>query len=181
MRPLKGATPAADRTACEGLGGSSTDIAPPIAYPDQQSQCTTLETLLAALDASPLVLRHERYRDSNERGDLAIIGKSGHVYADGTRFLLYVTTDESPRRWGFLKKRLSFCRLTQDGADEGCLHLDRQPTPAEAGLIREAIGIRKRRHLSPDAMAQARVALERARSLDKTPHQPQAFVKSVEG
>jgi hypothetical protein len=178
MRPLKGETPAADRTANGRQEGSNTDIAPSIACPDQQSQCTTLETLLAALDASPIALRHERYRDSNERGDWVIIGKSGHIYADGSGYLLYVATDESPRRWTGIKRRLAFCRLTQDGDDEGCLRLDRQPTPAEAGLIRQAIGIKRRVHLS-DAERARRV--ERARALSGTPFQPRSFVKTAGG
>ena len=46
-------------------------------------------------------------------------------------------------------------------AEEDCLHLDRLPTPAEAVLIREALGIRKRRNLTEDGRAQ----LEAARSL----------------
>jgi hypothetical protein len=76
-----------------------------------------------------------------------------------------VSTSESPRRWTGIKKRLGFCRLTQDGDDEGCLYLDRLPKADEAVLIREAIGIRKRRHLTPEAL----VALERARAAIKTP------------
>jgi hypothetical protein len=180
MRPEKGKAPKADRTADERQGFSNDD-AELLTQFNQTTQCTTLETLVAALDASPLALQRERYRDSNERGDWAIIGKAGHVYADGSGFLLYAATDESPRRWGFLKKRLSFCRVTQDGDDEGCLRLDRLPAAGEARLIREAIGVRKRRHLSPGARAQARDALEHARCLGKTPHQPLAFAKSVEG
>ena len=121
--------------------------------------------------------------DSNERGDWAIIGKAGHIYADGSGFLLYVATDESPRRWGFLKKAAFI--LPRDAGRRRRGLLAPRPSPdagSEAGLIRQAIGIRKRRHLSPDAKAQARVALERARSHDKTPHQPPAHSpKSVEG
>jgi hypothetical protein len=63
-------------------------------------------------------------------------------------------------------------RLSQDGDDEGCLHLDRLPTPSEAGSIREAIRIRQRRHMTVEGLS----ALERARATIKTPHQPQAFV-----
>jgi hypothetical protein len=135
-----------------------------------------LESLLAALDASPRALRREpldgRNKPDGDPTDYAIIGKHGHIYADGAGFLIYVSTHESARRWGFIKKRLGFGHLTQDGGDEGCLHLDRLPTPAEAALIREAIGIRQRRHLSAGALA----ALERARNAVGEPHQPQAFV-----
>jgi hypothetical protein len=46
------------------------------------------------------------------------------------------------------ERRLSFCRVTQDGDDEGCLRLDELPTPEQAVLIRKAIGL-KRRKLHP--------------------------------
>jgi hypothetical protein len=86
----------------------------------------SLLSLVAALDASPRALRRD------ECGDWQITGKHGHVYVDGACYLLCVMTGESPRRWGFVKKRLRFCRLTQDGDDEGGLYLDRLPAPDEA-------------------------------------------------
>jgi hypothetical protein len=55
--------------------------------------------------------------------------------------------------------------LTQDGDDEGILRLDRLPTPAEAEAIRDVIGIRRRRHMTDEALAN----LERARSLLNRP------------
>jgi hypothetical protein len=108
-------------------------------------------------------------------GDYMITGKLGHIFADGQGFLLYVSTQGSPRRWTMVKCRLAFCHLNQDGDDEGCLRLDRFPTSEEAELIREALGIRKRRHMSPETLAAARVSLEFARSLDKTPPGASAF------
>ena len=125
-----------------------------------------LETLLEALDASSLALRRDAC------GDYAINGKSGHIYADGSGFLLCVSTGESARRWTNVKGRLAFCRLTQDGDDEGCLHLDRLPTAVEADLIREALGIRKRRHLSDEELARITAALERARGSINRPLTP---------
>jgi hypothetical protein len=116
-----------------------------------------LEAMLTALDASLRAL--ERI------GDWQIVGNNGHIMTDGRGFVFYVSTSESPRRWTGIKKRLGFCRLTQDGDDEGCLYLERLPKADEAVLIREAIGIRKRRHLTPEAL----VALERARAAIKTP------------
>jgi hypothetical protein len=113
-----------------------------------------LEMLLGALDASLTALRLDGC------GDWAIFGKLGHIYVDGRGFLLYVTTGDSARRWFNVKQRLNFCRLTQDGDDEGCLHLDRLPTKTEASAIREALGIRKRRHPSPASTAQATCALD---------------------
>jgi hypothetical protein len=91
----------------------------------------------------------------------------GHIYSysGGDGFLLCVHTGESARRWSAIKDKLTpFCRLTQDGDDEGCLHLARLPTPDEAELIRDALGIRKRRKMSPEAKRKARAALERFRA-----------------
>jgi hypothetical protein len=123
-----------------------------------------LQILLAALDASPVALRRDIHRDEGRRGNYGIHGKWGHIYIDGKGFLLCVTAkderDQSPRRWTSTKRRLAFCRITQDGDDEGCLHLDQLP-PAQAGLIRQALGIRKRRTLNEDGRTQ----LDAARSL----------------
>jgi hypothetical protein len=68
---------------------------------------------------------------------LAIRGKHGilAVRPDCSR------DDESSRRWNNVKKRLSFCRITQDGNDEGCLPLDRLPIRAEADVIRDAVHV----------------------------------------
>jgi hypothetical protein len=140
-----------------------------------------LDTFLTAIDASAIAL--ERPACRGWIGDYQITGKHGHVLADGAGFLLYATTPQrdrrdpdgrvrtygSPRRWTNVKRQLSFCRLMQDGDDEGCLHLGRLPTEAEAKLIREALGIRRRRHLSPEALAQARSALELAAGRAKSP------------
>jgi hypothetical protein len=130
---------------------------------------TRLEALVAAIDASPRALRRDQC------GDYMIAGKLGHIFADGQGFLLYVSTRESPRRWTMVKRRLPFCHLNQDGDAEGCLRLDRLPRPEEAESIREALAIRKRRDVSPEMLAAARISLEFARSLDKTAPAGPAF------
>jgi hypothetical protein len=106
-----------------------------------------LETLLTALNATPRALR----RDSC--GDWAIKGKRGHIYPDGSGFLIVVNTADSIRLWANTKGKLAFCRVTHDGDDEGCLHLDHLPTPAEAGLIRGALRIKRKRQHTPDQLA----------------------------
>lgn len=106
-----------------------------------------IQNLLTALDASPRALRRDQC------GDQAIIGRSGHVYANGAGFALYIQTGESARRWNNIKRRLEFCRVVQDGDSEGVLALDRLPTPSEAEFIRDAVGIRRRRHISPGEQA----------------------------
>lgn len=50
------------------------------------------------------------------------------------------------RTWTYLKNRLSFCRVTQDGGDEGYFRLFDLPTPEQADLIRKAIDKRRKLH-----------------------------------
>jgi hypothetical protein len=120
-----------------------------------------LETLRVALGASSLALRYRQTRCA-ERGDLGLLGKYGHIYIDGAGFLLCAWgIDErifTARRWSAIKKRLAFCRLTQDGDCEGCLHLDHLPTKREAAAIRAALGIKKRCSLSAEGLAQLQTA-----------------------
>jgi hypothetical protein len=106
-----------------------------------------LETLLTALGATGRALR----RDSC--GDWAIEGKRGHIYADGSGFLIVVCTGGFIRLWANTKRKLDFCRVTQDGDDEGCLHLDHLPTPKEVDLICDAVGIKRKRRYTPDQLA----------------------------
>lgn len=86
-----------------------------------------LEALMRALDASSRTLRRD------ECGDWAVNGRLGHIFSNGVALMLYVTTEESVRRWNNVKRRLDFCRVVQDGDDEaacsstGCRH---QPRPA---------------------------------------------------
>jgi hypothetical protein len=88
-----------------------------------------LEAMLTALDASRRALERRC-------GDWQISGSDGHVMTDSRGFLFYVSTGESPRRWTGIKKRLGFCRLTQDGNDEGCLYLERLPKAEAASRCR---------------------------------------------
>jgi len=141
------------------------------ALPDHPDDRVPLQALLAALHASPVALRRDLHRGEGRKGDYGIHGK-GHICLDGDGFLLCVVAkderDQSPRRWTNVKQRLAFCRIMQDGDDEGGLHLDRLPTPAEAVLIREALGIRKRRALTEDGRAQ----LDAARRAANSPSNP---------
>jgi hypothetical protein len=105
-----------------------------------------LERLLTALDATARVVRRDSCRD------WVIKGERGYIYADGCGFLIVVSTGDSIRLWANTKRKLDFCRVTQDGDDQGCLHLDRLPTPAEADLIRDALRIKRKRHYRPDQL-----------------------------
>jgi hypothetical protein len=142
------------------------------ASPDYANDRVPLQALLAALHASPIAPQRDLHRGEGRKSDYGIHGKLGHIYLDGDVFLLSVVAkderDQSPRRWTNVKQRLAFCRIMQDGDDEGALHIDRLPTPAEAVLIREALGIRKRRALTEDGRAQ----LDAARRAANSPPNP---------
>jgi hypothetical protein len=158
-----------------------------------------LEKFLTAIDASPTTL--ERPVCRGWVGDWQITGKQGHVLTDGTGYLLYANTPErdaphpdrvsgaaategrqsdrklcygSARKWTSIKAQLgAFTRLIQNGDDEGCFYLDRLPTQAEAGPIRDALGIRRRRAVTEETKARLRSQLEHSRafikSIDKAP------------
>jgi hypothetical protein len=117
--------------------------------------------LAAALDVS---VATSIRRD--ECGDPRIIGRDGRIYANGAGFLICVgppdgvLTRGCARRWNNIKRNLSFCRVTQDGDDEGCLHLDHLPDQHEAAEIRAAIHVRRKMHISATQLA----ALERGRA-----------------
>jgi hypothetical protein len=85
-------------------------------------------------------------------GDYALFGRLGHIYAVPEGFQLMID-GESSRRWNFVKLRLSFSQIANDGDDEGTMFLGRLPAVAEARLIREALGIRRAAVISSDARA----------------------------
>ena len=126
-------------------------------------------------------LRRRRRADGADKGIVPVLilaGKHGHVLADGSGFLLYASTPEhdrldpdgktrcygSARRWNNIKHELAFATLTQDGDDEGIHRLGRLPTETEAEAIRDCLGIRKRRHLSPEELERLRFTLAAARA-----------------
>jgi hypothetical protein len=112
----------------------------------------------------------ERHLCRDNCGDWQIKGRFGHIYAvpgipwggmEGVEgFQLYFRGAPefeetlTSQGWTWAKKALSFCRVTQDGDTEGFLFLDRLPSPEEAVLIRDKLGIRKKRELSDDNLAQ---------------------------
>ena len=85
----------------------------------------------------------------------------GYDGRDG--YLLYAHA--TPRRWTSIKQSLAFCKLSQDGDDEGILYLDRLPKEDEAEAIRDALGLRKRRHMTEAQIERSRSVLASARSL----------------
>jgi hypothetical protein len=118
-----------------------------------------LVELIDALSASPSRL----HRDGC--GAWIISGRPGcYVSTDGEGWLLVVTPERelSKLAWTWVKRRLAFAAVTQDGDGEGCLRLDRLLTAAEAEAIRDVLGIRKRVFYSPDELERRR---EHGRSL----------------
>jgi hypothetical protein len=113
---------------------------------------TALQELLAALSATGRALRRDGCKAWR------INGTRGHIYTWGTpgRWVLTVSC-RTARHWTATKRRLVFCRVTQDGDDEGCLRLDAPPTTDEAAAIRKALGIRKRRAFDEDTLDRMRV------------------------
>jgi hypothetical protein len=109
-------------------------------------QKANLENLREALNAAHNSLRRD------ECGTWRLNGSRGHVYGDGDGWLLYVRC-RSGQHWIWTKKRLAFCRVTQDGDDEGCLHLDRLPSSEEAEEVRHALGLRQTKEvvIAPNA------------------------------
>jgi hypothetical protein len=112
--------------------------------------------MLAALNAWDRALRRD------ECGAWCITGKQGsiHTWGDGGTWVLYIAC-QSARHWSATKARLGFCRLTQDGDDEGCLRLQHLPTPEQAVVIRDTLGIRKRMEFDPDEMERRRSLMKR--------------------
>jgi hypothetical protein len=80
------------------------------AYPSTAMRTRLLE-FRQAIGAREASIRRD------DCGDWALSGTSGHVYAVPEGFQLYVTTGERPLRWSWIKKKLAFCRVTQDGDD----------------------------------------------------------------
>jgi hypothetical protein len=102
---------------------------------------TNIMALMDALNCSPLCRRRDAC------GTWIIEGKGGYIYDQPEGFYLFCSPG-SARAWGFAKKALDFCTVTQDGDDEGFLVMRDFPTPEQAVIIRDKLGIRKRREMS---------------------------------
>ncbi len=119
-----------------------------------QSDRAQQEKLLLALDAAQSQLRRD------ECGWWVINGRHGSIqtWGDGTTWVACIRC-RSARHWTITKRRLGFMTVTQDGDDEGCLRLA-LPTTKQAQLIRDLLGLRKRREMTPAVLA----GLEMARA-----------------
>src|SRR5262249_5436729 len=93
-------------------------------------------------------------------GTWTIIGSRGTIqtFGDDQTWLVFVAS-RSRVHWTYTKQRLAFCTLCQDGDDEGTLRLHRLPTAAEATLIRDILGIRKRMGFAPEDLERRRASM----------------------
>ena len=99
--------------------------------------------LLTALGCWTRALRRD------ECGAWTIQGENGCIWTwgDGKSWVLYVGCT-SPMAWTHAKKRLAFCEVTQDAAEDGCVRLHQLPTPEQAKVIRKLLGIRKKAEIA---------------------------------
>ena len=112
-----------------------------------------------------------RIRRAN--GAYSIEGRFGRVYVVSDdpllRFQIVIGGVQAPwttaRGWNICKRDMAtFAKLTQDAHDEGAFELDRLPTPEEADKIRKWLGLRRKRVLTKEQLAELRGRMERARA-----------------
>jgi hypothetical protein len=135
-------------------------------------QRIALMKLVEALACRAAALRRD------ECGDWRVVGKFGHIHAvpgalnepcrEG--FLIFFRGSaefgEPPKgskAWAFAKQAMSFATVASDGDAEGMMFLDRLPTADEAAIIRNRLGIQKKRRIS-DAEAERLRAMGFSRS-----------------
>lgn len=116
------------------------------AQPDRLEDKRYLKNLTEALNIS------EDRIHLDECGDWNIFGRRGKISTETEYWYLY-TRCNSPRKWNNIKKKLSFMEAHQDGDDEGVLRCRRPPTPKEAVLVREVLGVRQRVKLTEEDRA----------------------------
>lgn len=100
-----------------------------------------MERLRRALNASKTSLRRD------ECSLWTLRGRNGNyisTFGDRASWVIYLQC-RSPKAWTYAKRRLEACGcvVTQDGDDEGCLHLTRLPDAAAAAEIRDLVGMRQ--------------------------------------
>lgn len=118
----------------------------------------------------------------DECGAWSIFGQHGKIltWGDGKRWVLVLGCEPGDGRWsgsyawGAAKRKLKlepqrrgqaesdgggWATVIQDGDGEGCIRLERLPTTEQAEVIREVMGLRKRREDSPETIERARQRL----------------------
>lgn len=121
-----------------------------------------LEQLIIALECSLTA------RVKDECGDWRVVGRKGHIYVEPEGFYIYHDAG-SKQAWTWAKKTLAFCKVTQDGDEEGMLLLDRLPDPMEAEVIRGQLGIRKLKVISDKERERLKTAFKPLEFREKLP------------
>ena len=99
----------------------------------------------------------------DECGDPTIQGRTGNIHVDGAGYLVAVMLGTA-RQWHFAKQKLrAFCPLRQAGDSEGALYMATILTAEQAEVLREVLGVRKRREVS-EAERERLAGLSRAHS-----------------
>jgi hypothetical protein len=106
----------------------------------QSEDKARLTEFLDAIDGARNAVRLDECRLWTIRGSHGYVS----TWGDNQSFLLFVQCHSS-MAWTYMKRRLSFCVVTQDGDDEGCFKLARLPAVEEAEAIRRAVGIHARK------------------------------------
>lgn len=129
-------------------------------YPPTVQRLALLK-LVGALGVRDNTLRRD------ECGDWRISGRVGHIYAvpgslarrgvEGFQIYFRGAREfEEPldsKAWTWAKKALPFCDVTNDGDEEGMLFLDHLPIAEEAAVVRDKLGIAKKREMGEEEMA----------------------------
>lgn len=85
-------------------------------------------------------------------GDYNLLGTKGKIFIDDNFWYVYVEIQAGTR------EDLSFMKISQDGDYELIVKLDRLPTKKEAKIVRNKVGLKKKRTLSPE---QVKIMTER--------------------
>jgi hypothetical protein len=126
---------------------------------EAEADRTQQKELLTALNGWDRALRRD------ECGAWTISGEHGtiHTWGDGKTWVLYIAC-RSDYHWKHTKKRLGFCELRLDCDGEGTVRLHQLPTPKQAEVIRDILGVRKRMEFDPEQLEHRRTLMARARS-----------------
>lgn len=114
--------------------------------------------LAAALDVSTTRIRRD------EAGWWVIKCPNGYIakFSDRPHDFLLVCGGRSKRHWSAIKKRLSFCQVTQDGDEEGCLRLRMLPSPEQAQALRKSFSLPMRPTYSAEVLERKKASMAKA-------------------
>jgi hypothetical protein len=136
-------------------------------YPPAR-QREALLRLVEALWCREAVLRRDECGDWRVNGKLGSIyatpGMTTHGLAPGEGFHIcfrgaeeFEEPPKGSKAWSFAKQAMTFTEVALDCDTEGVLFLRRLPTPEEAAIIRDKLGVPKKREVSDAERERLRV------------------------